>query len=359
MTLDRDAVARVEDEYQQGNQVGGVTFVRHKDLINGEVHYATDNDNALYTGLYLAAASYRYAVDPTNENIRSILRTLAAIRLMTTVTGTPGVLVRWVFPLEDSYARIGYDSEKSLENAGNSYGDQIRSGQLYEKGGYAFYTKTTRDQISGILFGLTVANELVESARPIVKLIIDDLYKRFLDTDWSLEDHTGKSGTSAGKLDAPLKLIVKSLHRSTHGTGSRPKAWFFRWIWLVTIHYNRWITNTYSFGLNLFDAHSLLLLNKEHKEAKGVSKWHERLWSFVRRDKNPHFAALHLAATGDPIPTEEMANLERRGEEPYRKFFSWSRPPKDWWSDGNDVRRGPGIDVLLPYWMNEFYRDDL
>jgi hypothetical protein len=357
--ITRETVAKVEEEYQQGNQVNGVTFVRHKDKINGEIHYATDNDNALYTGLYLAAASYRYAVEPSQENVMAVLKALSGIRLLTTVTGTPGVLVRWVFPLEDSYARIGYDSEKSLEHVGNSYGDLIRSGQLNERSGYAFYTKTTRDQIGGVLFGLTAAYELVEAARPLVKKTIGELHARFLETNWSLEDHEGKTGTSAHKLDAPNKLVVKALYRRAHGSGDKPKAWFFRFIWLVTIHYNRWITNTYSFGLNLFDAHSLMLLNKDHKEAKGARTWHNRLWRFVRKDKNPHFEALHLAATGEPISTEAMANLERRGEEPYRKFFSWSRPPKDWWSDGNDVRRGPGIDVLLPYWMNEFYRDDL
>jgi hypothetical protein len=356
MTLDRDTVARIEAEYQQGNQVNGVTFVRHKDKINGEVHYATDNDNALYTGLYLAAASYRYAVEPSSENAQAVLKSLSGVRLLTTVTGTPGVLVRWVFPLENSFERIGYDSEKSLIGT-NSYGDLIRSGQLYEKGGYAFYTKTTRDQISGILFGLTAAHELVPAARPMVKLAIANLHARFRETKWSLVDHTGKTGTSAHKLDAPLRLVVKALHRRAHGFGNKPKERFFRWIWLTTMHYNRWITNTYSFGLNLLDAHSLTLLHRDHKESKGVCNWHKRLWRFVRKDDNPHFGALHLAATGEPLSAKSVANLERRSEEPYRKFFAWSKDPADWWDDGSDKRTGPGIDVLLPYWMNEFYKD--
>ena len=229
-----DKLKEVEEQYQKFNQVHGVSFVA---LPNWR--YASDNDNALYTGMYLGAAAYRYAGAPTAANQMKVEAALEGIKLLTTVSGTPGVLARWAFPLRNSWELIGYHKIKSLESETNTFGQRIREGQMYERGEYAFQTKTTKDQISGVLFGLTAAWTFVPRVRPRVKQIVSDLAKRFDDTNWSLKDHEWKTGTSAHKLDSPLKLIVKSLYAATHETGVPVKSWWFRFIWLTTLHYNR------------------------------------------------------------------------------------------------------------------------
>ena len=348
-----ERVSELEQGYQRWHQVEGVTFVTHKDASTG-IRYATDNDNALYTGMALAAAAYRYAVKPESvANYRAVMNALDGIELLTTVSGIDGVLARWVFPLQDSWERIGYDRVRSVE-VDNWWAQHIEAGQLYERGPYAFMTKTTRDQLSGVLFGLTVADALVPMARSAVKPIVHTLALRFAETDWSLKDHEGKTGTSAHKLDAPLKLIVQALHAKTQNRERVKSSCWFKWVWLMTAHYNRKIQSTYSYNLNMMDAHSLLLLQEWHSNLKGVQRWHEKLWKMVKRDNNPHFATLNLVATGRGLSPEAIQNLERRAYDRYRKFFSWSKDPKDWWHEESD-KIGPSIDVLLPYWMKEYY----
>ncbi|MDP6977807.1 MAG: hypothetical protein QF570_04280 [Myxococcota bacterium] len=67
-----------------------------------------------------------------------------------------------------------------------------------------------------------------------------------------------------------------------------------------------------------------------------------------------HTLETGTAATGAPPSPAAIANLERRNEDAYPGFFAWEKPPEDWWHSTREVR-GPGIDVLLPYWMLRYY----
>ena len=340
----------IEADYQANHQVGGIAFV----AIPPD-RYASDDDNAVFTGMYLAGASYRYAVRGSNEDFQAVRSAVAGIHTLTHVSGTPGVLARWAFPVEGAWERIGYDPVKSPESEGNTYGDHIRSGRLYEHDGYAFLTKTTRDQLSGVLFGLTAAWIHVPLVRSEVAVIVDALITRLRATDWSLVDHMGKTGTSAHRADSGQRLILTSLHNPATGPGERGSSLFLRYIWLTTIHYNRIITRTFSFSLNAMDAHSLFLLSDYHKEGKGAVAWVRRLQCFMRKDRNPYFDALHYAATGEEPHTKSRANWYRRIQENYPGFFSWQKDPESWWRK-SDKKVGPGIDAMLPYWVIEHTR---
>jgi len=115
-----------ENRYQENHCVDGVSFVAYK---NGRL--ATDDDNALFTGLYLAAAAFRYASTPhSDDNLNAVCNALDGISLLTSVSGTKGVLVRQAFPLENAWERIGYDPVMSMIN-GNTFGQRIRDGYLF------------------------------------------------------------------------------------------------------------------------------------------------------------------------------------------------------------------------------------
>ena len=68
-------------------------------------------------------------------------------------------------------------------------------------------------------------------------------------------------------------------------------------------------------------------------------------------DGNPHFdllGKLRLSVIG-----AEM--IDRRIEDTYPKGFCWSRNPNEWFDGSSNHKEGPGIDALLPYWMNRYY----
>lgn len=354
----------IEHTYQQKHCVDGVSFVGYKD----NDRLATDDDNALYTGLYLGAAAYRAATNKNEsilgqfrqDDIDSVVGALEGVSLLTNVTGTPGALVRQVFPTWDSWDRIGYHPKKSLDDPDNSFGEKIREGRIYHgifaEKKYAYTTKTTKDQISGILFGLTCAWYLVPQVRPAVAQIVKDLWNRMQDTDYSLRDHKNETfGTSAHELDEPLVLCLDSLYRAVvvgeGRTFGKRGSWFFHpfWNWVMTRHYNRWIQNTYSYNLNLILAHSLFLLKSENKCEKGIAQWTKTLYARITGDENPHFDILGRGR----LTTASAENLERRINEPYHKGFCWSKDPDDWFDNESD-KEGPGIDALLPYWMNRY-----
>ena len=44
-------------------------------------------------------------------------------------------------------------------------------------------------------------------------------------------------------------------------------------------------------------------------------------------------------------------------KDPYRKFFCWKNDKNEWF-DGKDYStEGPRLDVMLPYWMLEYYKE--
>lgn len=358
-------VTAIESKYQRDHQVDGVTFVSWKRPAGDPPRYATDADNAIFTGMYLAAASYRYGVTGSADDLAAVQSALEGVYLLTHVSQTPGVLARWAFPLENSWQSIGYDRQKSIE-AGNWWGKLIEEGQLYEHNGYAFYTRTTKDQLCGIVLGLAVAHAVVDvpPLQARVAEIVADLMARLQKTHWSMKDQLGKTGTNAHRVDAPLRLALEALQHATAGvsgaagasgkSSEKPSSLFFKMLALNTVHYNRSITRTFAWNLNAMTAHTLMLLRDHHLEGEGVQRWEEKIWRFVAVDDNPHFAAMHIAFTGEPMPKAAWQNLQTRAAANYYKFFAWEKDRDVWWHEEKKTE-GPGLDVLLPYWTLRYY----
>jgi hypothetical protein len=350
-------VAEVEERYQRDHQVDGVSFVSFKRLPGVPLHYGTDRDNAIFTGMYLAAASYRYGVTQSAEDLAAVKSGLEGVYMLTHVSGTPGVLARWVFPLEGAWAKIGYDRIKSAEHEGNLWGDLFKEGQMYERGDYAFHTRTTKDQLCGIVMGLAVAFKVVDDPQVQARVaeIVEDLNLRFQETGWSLRDHQDKKGTSASKINAPLRLALEALYYATSEKSlTKPSSMFFKTLPFNTFYYNRSITRTFAFNLRAINAHSLWVLRDFHKDEKGVRSWEKTIWRFMAADDNPHFAALHSSLTGEQMPKGAWENFQRRVGDTYYKFFSWQKDPDEWWPEDR-ITDGPGLDILLPYWMMRYY----
>ena len=185
------------------------------------------SDSALFSGYYLAASVYRFRSRKRSEDLQTVLETLKGFYFLTHVSGTPGVLVRCVYPLEPQHNLWGNRKNKKyiyIQDRFTSFPEYLGVPACPP---VWFYAKTTRDQLTGVLFGLAVAwlelgtleltdPSLMDSMVQVKKLIHDitkALYTRLSDTRFTIKDHKGRSGTTAKKVDGYLRLQLLSLYR--------------------------------------------------------------------------------------------------------------------------------------------------
>jgi len=331
--------------YTENHQVDGIPFTRHDHGL-----YWTDDDNALYAGIQLGAMAYRYAADPSDDKLEAIRMSLRGISLLTTVTGTRGVLVRRVMPSRMS-SRFGL-------NYTLAEGSYWYSKPLQSRSGYIYLLKTTKDQVTGVLFGLSVCRKLLAGVDAqiddSVTTIIRDLYNAISERKWSLRDHNYEThGTSAHILDAPLRLNLEALAYSIGHIEDKPHQGWFNHVGLMTIHYNTFIQNAYSHGLNAMTAHSLDLLNDYHEDSSGVQDWITKINRTIAFEHNPFWELLLRNGT----TPEAHARLDALADEPYTRFFIWNKYRAE--ITQRELTTGPQIDYMVAGYMRNFYRSTL
>jgi hypothetical protein len=113
--------------------------------------YTQAADNAIWTGHYLAAESFRYSVTTSADALANLSKAVKGITALIDVTGT-GLLARFLIPLSSPYA------ESVLGEEAASHG---RHDVTYNGMRYGWLGNTSRDQYSGVFFGLGVAYSLV------------------------------------------------------------------------------------------------------------------------------------------------------------------------------------------------------
>jgi hypothetical protein len=136
---------------------------------NQIVTYTRCGDSAIWTGHYLAAESFRYAVTHSPDALANARRAFTGIQYMVDVTGN-NVLCRCLVPDNSPYAQ-----SVSSEEAHNG---------IYHSPGNIWVGNTSRDQYSGALFGLGVAYDLLDD--PALKTSIAGVITRMVQF---LKDH--------------------------------------------------------------------------------------------------------------------------------------------------------------------------
>src|SRR5262249_11032606 len=132
------------------------------------VGYTHCGDGAIWTGHYLAAEAFRYNVTHSGVALDNVKAALAGIASLLNVTGT-NLLARCLIPMNSPYAQA-----ITLEEASNGVFQNTQFG-------YYWIGNTSRDQYSGVFFGLGVAYDLVDDAQvkaaiaPLVTLLLDFL----------------------------------------------------------------------------------------------------------------------------------------------------------------------------------------
>lgn len=327
------------DRYLDRHQVDGVAYTRHDHGL-----YWTDDDNPLYTGVMLAAMAYRYGAAPSPDKLEEIRLCLRGTSLLMNATPVPGVLVRRAMYIDDidKFGGEAYLLQKPIERIGDYY----------------VQFKTTKDQITGVLFGLAACRSIVWGADAqideAIARQITDLRRAIMARGGSLADHEGRThGTSAHKLDAPLQLLLDVLAYSVGAIDEVPHQRWFDWLWLVTIHYNVRIQNAYSHGLNAMTAHSLMLLADFNPQYDECFAWADRIYDVIRHEQNPFWQMLLVFGLNGPGETR----FDESGDEVYTRFFKWNKYRKE--LSARLQTEGPGIDYMIVAYMRRYFEEEI
>jgi hypothetical protein len=347
--------------------------------------YVHAGDAAIWTGHYLAAEAFRYAVTKSPDALANARRALGGIQGLVDVTtpAKPGLLARFLWP--DTW-------EHAASIAAAEAGHGVYRGS---PGGvsHRWLGNTSRDQYSGVFFGLGVAFDLIE--HPDVRSRIVDLVTRMLDfllrNNWNVAMPDGSfSTTFIARPDQQLALLQVGrrvnparfdapyrAHRSTYaGVVPVPIA-----LECADPH-----GSYYKFNLNHINLYNLVRL--EEPGAAHIAYMHafQTLRSCIKNHENAHFNVVDLALNGPdtardadtrtylhlwlrrprrdyhvdlrpkyPACGDNRACSVVAVDERVNTDFLWQRSPFLLAGGGDGTVETAAIDYLLPYWMARYY----
>lgn len=341
------------------------------------VSYTRCGDSAIWTGHYLAAEAFRYKVTGSPDALANVKAAVAGIKSLADVTGI-NLLARCLIPM-------------SSPNAQNITQEEQSNG-IYrnDSAGYYWVGNTSRDQYSGVFFGLGVAFEMVGDAS--VRSSISDLTTRLLDRlrskNWIVLMPDGTASTTfIGRADQQLSFLeVGHEVNSSHYSLTLDKILLSGEV-PVPIALDVTSNDSYfKFNLDAINLYNLVRLdssafNSIYTEAYGV------LWHHTRAQQNAFFNMIDRALEGPDADRDAatLAMLDQWLQRPRRDVtvdlrgklpscnspdeacdpipiplrvpatFLWEQSPFQLHGGGSGIIENAGIDYILPYWMARFY----
>ncbi len=347
------------------------------------VSYSRCGDSATWTGHYLAAEAFRYAVTRSPDALRNATSALAGIRLLVDVTGQ-NLLARCAVPVESPYAPAILSEEAS---------NGSWTGNVDLKA-YYWIGHTSRDQYTGVFFGLAAAYDLIDdsdvraSARDLVTRLLDNL----LSHNWAVVMPDGGISTVFwGRADQTLSFLQVGKHVN-------PDRFKSDYDWRSLFESPQVIApiafevrddhhSYFKFNLDTVNLYNLIRL-----EGAGYRKSrYQDAYGLLRRTTddhgNAHFNMIDRALNGpnERRDAETRALLEAWLQRPRRDMrvdwrgvlpacdaedracapipvqdrvrtdFLWQRSPFLLYGGGEGNIATPGIDYILPYWMARYY----
>lgn len=347
------------------------------------VSYTRAGDSAIWTGHYLAAEAFRYYVTSSPDALDNAWRALRGIRSLLDITGTD-VLARCVVPVDSPYA----------------------AAIMQEEGGHGVYQETlagtpsfwigntSRDQYSGVMFGLSLAYDLI--ALPDVRAFIQGVVTRILDhllrQRWSVVMPDGRFSTSfVVRPDQQLSFLQIGRRINPERFGPMYTAYrsALAAAVILPIAYDNVDDHGsyHKFNLNYINLISLIRLEESRSPFRPVYlKAYDALRRRTRDHGNAHFNMLDRMVTrADAVRDGETVLLldawlqrprrdhfvDRRGaypecdvnracspvpvQERTNTDFLWQRSPFQLWGGRDGLIETAAIDYILPYWMARLY----
>jgi hypothetical protein len=355
------------------------------------VGYDHAGDAAIWTGHYLAAESFRYRVTGSAAARRNLQGALDGLDALASVAcaGGPGPLARFWLP-PDSPFMAGI---RAIEGRHRFYPGTV-GGEPVEWVG-----NTSRDQYSGVFFGLAVAHDLLDPARPDDAAaraqaadVVTRLLSYLLKTGGTVIMPDGRVSTTflarpdqqlallqvgrqvnpgrfadaygrhrkrlAGAVPVPIAAECLEPHRSYFKFNLdhinlytlvrlEPEDSSHRAAYLRAFAILRACTGAH--GNAFFDVIERALLGpdaaRDARAAEYLRLWLRRQRRDFAVDLTGKYAACGENRACDPVPVEERPNSD----------FLWQRSPFLLVGKGTGKVTTPGIDYILPYWMGRYY----
>lgn len=332
---------------------GFVADCRLREPGNLETSFTVDNDNdGLWTAMYLAAQSYRFAVTRDEDSRRKATRAFEAIVRLLDITGHPG------FPA------------RSFVETGKSH-DQ---GEWHPTtdGQWLWKSDTSSDELVGHYYGHALFYDLVaddaqkETVRRVIRAITDHLIAH----DYDLIDLDGQPtrwgqwslryfATEEGRYERALRAIqlLAFLRTAHHITGD--SSYLIAYLERVnrgyarfTTEYRRWENsgeiNFSDDELYYLAVDPLLRYEQGPLPLRGEYLNSVRfVWGAIRPDANPLWNFISAASGAGSLNGQTEADSRRTLER-----IPWL--PIEW-----DVRNSPRTDVHLRPESDRFGRREL
>lgn len=343
------------------------------------VGYSRCADSAIWTGHYLAAEAFRYKVTSSSDALANVKAAIAGIQSLLDVTGT-NLLARCLIPMNSPYAQYITQAESANGIYTNS------------AAGYYWVGNTSRDEYSGVMFGLSVAYDMVDDAS--VKASISSLVTLLVDFlsghTWSVVMPDGSiSTTFLIRPDQILSflLVGRRVNSSHFSTAYDIQKVLLSATTLAPIGVDVTSNDSYfKFNLDAINLYNLVRLDTSvfgdiYKKAYDI------YWNHVEDQQNAFFNMIDRAIDGADAARDSQTVmmldqwLERPKRDPYVDLrgqlpscntpdeacspvpvpqrpttdFLWQRNPFQLDGGGYGTIEGAGIDYILPYWMARYY----
>ncbi|HKE26156.1 MAG TPA: hypothetical protein VKB88_27555 [Bryobacteraceae bacterium] len=359
-----------------GSILDPIFALTDSDQISG---YTRCGDSALWTGHYLAAEAFRYRVTQASDALTNIQAAVSGLKGLADITGT-NLLARCMVPVNSPWA----SSIASQEAANGVYTNA--------SAGWIWVGNTSRDEYSGVMFGLAVAYDAVSDSGTLNA--ISDLVTRLVDflngNNWSVVMPNGSSVTSfLARPDQVETFLAIGRHINPGHFSSlsyEAQREFFAATVPAPILVDTSSDDSYfKFNLDYINLYNLIRLEAS-AEKSIYQEAYAQLRGYTKNDQNAFFNIIDLALNGaDPARDNQTLALLDGWLLRLRRDFNvdlsntvpvcgsqactpapvWLRPNTDFlWqrspyelavAGGAGIIETAAIDYILPYWMARYY----
>ncbi|MEO8657626.1 MAG: hypothetical protein ABI693_04110 [Bryobacteraceae bacterium] len=342
------------------------------------VSYSRCGDSALWTGSYLAAEAFRYKVTHSADALANAKRAFAGIQSLVDVTGN-NVLARCLIPDDSPYA-----SAIASEEANN--------GIYHSAPGNFWVGNTSRDEYTGVMFGLAAAYEFIDDAA--LKSSISDVVTRLVqflkDHNWSVVLPDGTATTTfLIRPDQQLAFLqlARQVNPDQFSTAYDISRVLLSTTVIAPISVDVLSDDSY-FKFNLDSMNLYLLI---HLENSSFNDLYHNAYDVLRNhtddQQNAFFNMIDFGVNGANATRDAESRtlldqwLLRMRRDPYFDYhgkyatcgnpdvacqplpivdraatdFIWQRSPFQLAGGADGLIETAGIDYILPYWMGRYY----
>ena len=350
------------------------------------VSYNRTGDGAIWTGHYLAAESYRYAVTQSADALAAVHKALDGVQSLVDVTSPadPDVLARsWVPQSSPWLGKITTD-----EGHNGMYASTYNGVPVYWIG------NTSRDQYAGVFLGLAVAYDFVadDAVRAQAAALVTRLLDYLIAHEWSVQMPDGSySTTFLGRPDQELALLQIGRHvnpakyevvytafatanaaavvtpitaecSDTYGSYYKFNLDYATFFDLVRLEpagspYRTFYTTAYGQLRQCTAKHQNAHFNMIDRALRGADRRRDSSTSkylglWLKRSRRDYYTDVsgQYAACG----TNQACDIVAVNDRPNTDFL-WQRSPQLLYGGGDGTIETAAIDYLLPYWMGRYY----